>query len=374
MHKIEKEFKAFITEIYKLNSHKEILDNIINLKLPKSYKFRLKVLYSKVELYNVFDYLTSKEIIKKLSEKSFSYNYETISGRIDKKLVSIPFYLQSLSEYEIGENIQLLISICKSGEWNILKRLIKNNYPKIVPVLLSQSELIKSIKRLREFSGHSVKVKSLSVKESLNGNNGQKIKSIREWTDEDLDDVLNSVLDRRQLINSIDIEYFPEIKGKSYSIPKATCKIRKSGEIEVSGNLHIPLKSVVLELAKVGQDNLRFYSGRGLRESSYKPKPFSINFNKPIFEEIQVVRTFVETIKRYPHSMHSVQHGNPYAHIKLTDIYDFSSYEVWAIPPSHIAILPGLKTTEAAFERIVHYIFDKFREGKVENYGQSNKL
>jgi len=77
---------------------------------------------------------------------------------------------------------------------------------------------------------------------------------------------------------------------------------------------------------------------------------------------------FVHILSKYPHSMYAIEHGNPYAHVKLADIYDGSSFDVWAISPSRIALIPGLKASEAAFERLVHFIFDKFREGQIANY------
>lgn len=89
---------------------------------------------------------------------------------------------------------------------------------------------------------------------------------------------------------------------------------------------------------------------------------------QPVFEKLDTVQNFVHILSKYPNSMHAVVHGNPYAHVKLTDIFDGSSFDIWAISPSRIALMPGLKATEAAFERLVHYIFDKFREGQIANY------
>jgi hypothetical protein len=66
--------------------------------------------------------------------------------------------------------------------------------------------------------------------------------------------------------------------------------------------------------------------------------------------------------------MYAIAHGNPYAHVVLTDLCDGSSFDVWALPPDKVSIVPGLKASEAAFERIVDYIFRSFREGELVNY------
>lgn len=70
--------------------------------------------------------------------------------------------------------------------------------------------------------------------------------------------------------------------------------------------------------------------------------------------------------------MHTVIHGNPYMHVRITDLHDGSSFEIWAIPPKRLAIVPGLKATEAAVGRLIHFIFEGFREGKVESYGEKD--
>ena len=80
-------------------------------------------------------------------------------------------------------------------------------------------------------------------------------------------------------------------------------------------------------------------AGRGLREVKYKPRPLAINFTQPIFDDLEAVRGFVQLLSKFPCPMHAVEHGNPYAHVKITDLYDYSAFEVWAIPPARIGPL-----------------------------------
>ena len=53
---------------------------------------------------------------------------------------------------------------------------------------------------------------------------------------------------------------------------------------------------------------------------------------------------------------------------KAKEALDGSSFEVWAISSNQLALIPGLKASEAAFERLTDYVFEKFREGKVRDY------
>jgi hypothetical protein len=151
-------------------------------------------------------------------------------------------------------------------------------------------------------------------------------------------------------------------------MPRAICKIRKEGEIEVTGSLRLVFDAVAVQIAKAGEEKLNFFSGRSLKDSQYKPRPLSIDFKHLAFEKIESVRAFVDVLRIYPHSLHAVEHGNPYAHVKVTDMFDGSCFDIWAVPPQRIALIPGLKASEGAFERIVHYIFERFKEGDVVEY------
>jgi hypothetical protein len=71
--------------------------------------------------------------------------------------------------------------------------------------------------------------------------------------------------------------------------------------------------------------------------------------------------------------MRAVMHGNPHAHVHMTDLFDGSSFDVWAVSPQRVVLIPGLKASEAAFERFIHYIFDVFREGQIATYGKEKR-
>jgi hypothetical protein len=364
----QNEFEAYVEALFKLDHYHSIYKELDRLEVPAPYKLRIKVLYSEISLKKVIDSLVENGSLHNLKSDSKTYIYSTTIGRQIIKKVRVPFFLTSFDQNELRENVQAIVAICNTDQWRAIRRLSERNYPSLVPILLSQSEIIESAKRLKQMTGHNVNVKAFSAKEVFNGKKGEYFKSIREWTDEELDRALLSIKDRRQIIYSIDIEFFRRIGDQTHVVPSAICKIRKNGEIEVTGSYKLAFDAVAAQIAKVGLKKLSFYSGRGLRVSAYKPKPLAVNFSQPVFENVDAVSNFVHILSKYPHSMHAIEHGNPYAHVKLADIYDGSSFDVWAISPSRIALIPGLKASEAAFERLVHFIFDRFREGQIANY------
>jgi len=363
----ERDFQSYVDALLSTGDSDQVLEALLDLEVPTPYRARAKVLYAPNSPAAVFRKLEAKGRIRSLSRSADSYAYATTVGRKAPIQVHVPFVVASLRGGEdISRRVQVAIAICTSQQWQALRRLIKANYPKLVPILLSQTELINSAKQLRQVSGHEVRVRGSSAREGPR-------KSVRQWTYEQLDEALRSIKERRQTLTWLEVEFFPRLGQHSHVIPKATCKIRKSGEIEVAGSLRLAFEAIVKEVARVGERKLRHFSQRGLREADYQPRPLAINFSQPIFEDLDTVRGLVGLLAKYPHSMHAVEHGNPYAHVKVTDLHDFSAFEVWAIPPRRIALLPGLKASEAAFERLVHFIFDGFREGQVGDYERAER-
>ncbi len=365
----EREFQSYVRALLSTGTNRDVLKALLELEVPRPYRVRAKVVYSPASPINVFRHLQEKERIKALSDSADSFVRSEVVGRIAPTKVSVPFFVASFEEDDaISQRVQVVISVCKSDQWKVLQRFIRSNYPKLVPILLSQGELVTGAKNLRRQSGHEVRVKTFSAKEALAGSEGKSRKSVREWTDEQLDEALRGIKERGQALTSLELEFFPRVGEYAHVVPRATCKIRKTGEIEVTGSLRVAFDAVAKEIARVGERKLLHFAGRGLREAKYKPRPLAINFTQPIFDDLEAVRGFVQLLSKFPRSMHAVEHGNPYAHVKITDLYDYSAFEVWAIPPARVALLPGLKASEAAFERLVHHIFDGFKEGQVAEY------
>lgn len=366
--KEQREFESYVDALFKLDNYAEVLNELGKLDVPAPYRLRIKVFYSEESVRDVIDGAVENSRLQCLKQESRTYVYNTTIGRIIPKKVRVPFFVTSFNQNGLQENVQAIIAVCKTYQWDALRRFSRNIYPHLVPILLSQSELIRCAKSLKQVTGHRVSVKALSAKEAFNEKIGEHIKSVRVWTDEALDNALLSIQDRRQIITSLDVEFFQRIGAHAHVLPSAICKIRKSGEIEVTGSFKLAFDAVASQIAEVAERKLKFFSGRGLRVSNYEPKPLAVNFVQSVFEKLDAVRDFVQVLSKYPNSMRAVEHGNPYAHVKLTDVLDGSSFDVWAISPSRIALIPGLKASEAAFERLVHYIFDRFREGQIANY------
>jgi len=367
----EKDFQSYVQAVLRGDSPAKVLERLATLEVPAPYNVRVKVVYSKTSPSEVFDhFVTTGRGIIPASNKGPAYEFKTSESSRGSR---VPFFVMPFETGHLSKHVAAVISICKSGQWRSLRRAMKNMYPRLVPILLSQGELVRAAKSLKQQTGHDVRVLALSAKERLQGAANRHRRSVRYWTDEELDEVLMKVQDQQQILTSLEVQFFPRIDELAHVVPDAIAKIRKDGELEVSGSFRVAFDSIAVPVARAGLQKLNFFSGRGLREAQYAAKPLAITFDAPVFDELPTVRKLVKTLVHYPKSMHAVAHGNPYAHLQMTDLLDGSSFDVWAVPPNRIALIPGLKASEGAFERLVSYIFDSFREGRVTTYDREER-
>lgn len=369
--KEDRNFQSYVQALLRSDSPDEVLEHLAALEVPSPYNVRLKVVYAQTSPREVFDrYVSAGAGIIPASNKAPGYLYKTSETA---RASRIPFFVMPFTGERLNQHVAAVISICRSRQWRALRSGIRSMYANLVPVLLSQTELVRAAKSLKQQTGHDVRVRALSAKERIHGATSRPRRSVRYWTDEELDEALMKVQEMQQLITSLDVEFFPRIGDHAHVVPSVVGKIRKDGELEVSGSFRVAFDAIAVPIARAGLQKLHFFSGRGLRESKYAARPLAISFNRPVFDDLPTVRSFVKTLTKYPKSMHAVAHGNPYAHLQMTDLLDGSSFDVWAVPPDRIALMPGLKASEGAFERLVTYIFESFREGQVTTYDREER-
>ena len=363
--KQDRDFRAFVEELFRRLEKQGEPARLLDLEVPRPYQIRVKVVYSPSSPAFQLSQIAKRDArLRPLGDGNSTYIFKPTAQRD----IAIPFVVLSFIDVGLGQRVAAIVSVCKRDSWIYLRRLLKAHYPGLVSIRLSQVELIDAARRLRHDTGHDIKVRAFSAKERIASTSIHHRRSVREWTYEQLDDVLELIQERRQVVTSMEFEFYPKIGELKHVLPRATCKILKHGEIEVSGSFRLVLESAVTHVARVGERKLGFYSDRGMRQAHYEPRPLAIDYSGPLFEDLRNVRLLVSILAKYPHSMRAVHHGNPYARVAVTDLLDSSAFEIWAVPPSRLTLIPGLKASEAAFERLVHYIFDAFREGRIANY------
>jgi hypothetical protein len=278
-----------------------------------------------------------------------------------------------LAVLETGsEAVGVVAAVAQRPGWLRLLRALRAAYPRLVPIFLSQRELLSGVQILRKqlMVSYEIRVRELSAREKVSTGGGRQGRSVREWTDEDLEQAIAHVGERRQTITSLTVEFFRRAGEQVDLVPTARCKITKHAQVELTSGLDLVWGQLVTHVAQVGSEKLRSFSRRGLIENHYRAAPLSIRYSEPVFDRLTEVRRLVTVLSRYPNSLHAVQHGNPYAAVQIADGYDGSAFYVWAVSPDRITIVPRLKATEAAVGRLVQYLFEQFREGRIEDSGE----
>lgn len=356
----KKQFREYLEAAFSSRSVQTIRHYLSGLAVPLPFRLRMKVVYAPSGVLESFDALAGNGELLRLSDTAPGFRLTGSIGRDVIRHVSVPFAVLPTAE----KKVRAIVAVAERDEWRFLTGYVRSQYPRLVPVYLSQRELIDGVQRLRDTADDfAVRVKEITAKEALGP--AQRAKSVREWTDEALQEVLTHVVDRRQVLTSIRLGFYRKIGERVDVTPTASTKVWKQGEVGVSGQFLLAWNTVVEHVAATGAKKLAFFSNRGLRARQYKAAPLQIRFSRPVFQETEDVRQLVGVLESYPHSMHSVQHGNPYIHLRISDTYDGSAFDVWAVSDDAMVLVPRLKSSEAAVERLIHYVFDMFREGEI---------
>lgn len=360
-----RKFEAFLDSVFRSPTEDAIRSHLHELRVPPPYRLRMKVLFSSVSAPELQLQLLASATVQRFDENRTAFRLRK-SANHDGRGPGLSFALFNHEQ----PDIKVVVAVATTDQWVALLRELRRLYPALVPIYLSQSELVKAVHTLRQRRpDFELRVRELSAREALARGGTRRTRSVREWTDEALDDALLHVADRRQTLVSLQMAFYKKLEGTVDVSPATLCKVTKRSEIEASGSYTLAWSTVVDHIAEIGQRKLVFYSRRGLRERAYRPAPLAINFGSPVFEKVEEVRRLVLQLSKYPHSMHAVQHGNPYAHVRLSDRLDGSAFDVWAVSPERLVVVPRLRATAAAVERLVHYVFDSFREGEVSDFG-----
>ena len=123
-------------------------------------------------------------------------------------------------------------------------------------------------------------------------------------------------------------------------------------------------------MAGLASDKTRFYSGRSRKENGGRFRALAITLDDGAFGDAFENVRFMRIIRAMPRTMGSTYRQTPHVHMSLVDYMDGSSFDVWATSTNRITIVPQLRATHAAVARLVNHIFERFGEGRVEEYDE----
>jgi hypothetical protein len=136
-----------------------------------------------------------------------------------------------------------------------------------------------------------------------------------------------------------------------------------------NGKFSIFYQTIDSKVSNIALQKLEFFDNRERKEErNYNSRPIQINYEQDIFIDKSLLNDLIEAIRGIKYSSSTILHRNPYLHISITDHLDGSSYDLWVTDMNRIIIIPQIRATFSSFARFCNQIFERFREGKVEDY------
>ncbi len=234
--------------------------------------------------------------------------------------------------------------------------------PDLCKVFLRTRELRNSLDSfVREVKGVSLRVLeyvSRSIIECPKSTK-KRVRTNRQWTDEDYSDVFNKLAEGKQWLSSIKLEAL----GSSF----ASVRICKDATFCCHKGFSFFFDNLIRYISSSIIQSRDFFDRRDRQNSpTGMSRPLRINYKEDIFADKYQNHRLIKTLSRFKDSCISVFHPNPYLHASICDYLDGSSYEIWVTTSSSILLIPRYKATAQSIERVCNHICDEFEEGIIE--------
>ena len=331
---------------------------------PISYRQILLFISEERSISDIISHNCKKNQINILSYNSSTYSFKLSRTYGNEKRVEGTITIIKSKR----SGLYYLISVCDSNFWNYLVRfLIRHAYPQIKSLFYTQSEIKKALIIIKEkySSSKDFRIRETTTKEKRE--NEFRFDTERRWTNLSIDQMFLQAKERNQLFISILIHVFKISESRKRKILTNVIKIYKNGEIFCSALDN----NLVLYLTNFLENNvverLALFKDRSLRDKPKEPsKPLEVVYDIDIFSKKEEFNRFRDLIKKYPNSNKSIFHLNPYFYVNLMDLLDGSSFDIWVIGPDRINFVPQAKSSQQSFEKIINYIFENFKEGRIQ--------
>jgi len=251
-----------------------------------------------------------------------------------------------------------------------LLRFLVRSYPTVFQPVLKQNNLKEILTKIEsQLSPNTIRVtksssKRWAVSEGLAGR-GKRICSRLDWENASIKDAFKEAAEEGKWFTKLTFKIYVR-KGRSFTDTNYEGTISKRGVFLTNRWSNQYSEIIIPFLLLIAEEKISIYKNRSRAESkSQEIRPLIIKFGESVFENKKNSEEFIAILKKIPHFGYSVMHANPYIHMSLLDYRDGSSFEILVHEPDKALILPQIRTSSIALERIIGYINEKFSEGEV---------
>lgn len=371
--KIEELINRLYTES---NEYSKIFNNLESLlKLHRGIKINGLILISKEDLPSILKSWKFKDFNLKVTQLSKDiFHYTLMKSNKDEKLSLTGEFL--LFKYEPLNNLYIVITHEKFRFFNnVMLRYFNLFYPLISRPFIDTAYMRVLLENFEStLENEKIRVSRCVTKNWIrNAGAKKKVGSDIQYTDLPFREVFEKVAENEEWIKSIDFNFVLEIskddilQSEPSSYPKVY-KLFRDTRFQCGYNFTLFYQRIVEGLANKTAKSYEFFDNRSrVKEDHFAVKPLAIIYDIGLFKDKKQNIRLIEALKSLKKSSISVIHANPYLHLSYLDYRDGSSCDIWVLSENKISIIPQIRSTPAALERLCECIFTGFREGQIKD-------
>jgi hypothetical protein len=280
----------------------------------------------------------------------------TISGK---------FFVLNLKEFG---NVYLCITLERSKIFQKkLTLFFESLYPEISFTYISNNNFRSIIEKFKEKNKiEKLLITRASQRLRFESDNIEKSMPVVSWPHMNIHEAFEWINLNNGWFQSIQFEY-----KRESSFHKIT--FMRNGIIKTNKFFSSIFDGFVLPICNCFYNNNKIFAHRGRKENiNLLSKPLVIEFGDEQFRDTSENIKFIESLKLIKNSSISVLHGNPYVNMSIIDYYDGSTIDVWILNQYQIVLVPQMKATPPAINRLISHIFDTYAEGEVKEFNLEN--
>ncbi len=318
-----------------------------------------------------------KEIFGRYSPEKFNHTFEEINESVFKISVTKRYKMNGIWKIKEGKALFLKLDpsfcviVCKENLdifKSVILQFLSYYYIESSRAFLNSKDLKELIQLLQQKTNGKIITNRIVAYErkSDNGKNNLK-KSAIIYTKENYEDSFEYAIDKDQFIDKIEFTLKKE-KDKSF-VDILNGFISREGLFRVDSNFSLFFDSIIQGYKKIALSNFKMFANRQrTKNEEFEVKPLEITYNTEIFHDMSNNKRLINVLSKMKHSTLSCYHCNPYINLSILDYLDGSSADLWVIDTSKIIIIPQSKCSQNFLSRFVNFLFENFREGKLQDF------
>ncbi|WP_141580172.1 hypothetical protein [Actinomadura sp. WMMA1423] len=241
-----------------------------------------------------------------------------------------------------------------SRQWKTVERWVDRSRPQMSPFFLNEDDILGIGRSLEHFG--LVEVTKFTARDSLDYSS-----HARGWPARD---------GENRPSFSETMNYLERIGASVRSLTLLLAKEmrihlrRRAGATFYGGDFQIFFRAILKPLADAAISRRRLLSGRA-RTAPAPLRPLNISLASGRHKEVVTSGDLVSELSRNSALGVAVLHGNPYAHVVVTDYRDGSNFDVFVTQLDRIEIHPGWRATLAALTRLTDQLSESFMGVKI---------